>query len=72
MKFYEDREPDLEKRIGLSHISILVDDIEKKCRELEERGIRLTMKPTSISKVLRIAFFKDPNGVSIELIERKV
>ncbi|MEM3507243.1 MAG: VOC family protein [Candidatus Bathyarchaeia archaeon] len=70
MKFYQEREPDVEKRIGLTHISILVDDIEGKCKELERKGINLTMKPISISEELKIAFFKDPNGVYIELIEK--
>jgi lactoylglutathione lyase len=72
MKFYQEREADIGKRVGLTHISILVDDMENTCKELKGKGIKLTMEPTSISEGLRIAFFKDPNGVYIELIEKKV
>lgn len=72
MKFYEERKLDTEKRIGLTHISILVNDIEEKCKELKEKGVLFTMEPTNISEEIKIAFFKDPNGVNIELIEKKV
>ena len=62
----------LEKRTGLHHICVLVDDIEAALRELDERGVRLVdTEPRLGAGGCRVAFVhpKAASGVLIELKE---
>ena len=60
----------LEKRTGIHHICVLVDDIEAALRELDERGVRLVdREPRAGAGGCRVAFVhpKAATGVLIEL-----
>lgn len=37
---------------------------------LKEKGVEFTMEPRDATAVKRIAFFKDPDGFLVELVQR--
>lgn len=53
---------------GFLHFGFVVDDVEESHQELETAGIEFLMEPTVFGD-LKIAFFTDPAGTRIELIE---
>jgi len=53
---------------GVLHFGYVVDDVEASSRELLESGVEFVMEPTRFGN-LEVAFFRDPDGVRIELIE---
>lgn len=53
---------------GFLHFGFAVDDIETAVRELSSAGVEFIMDPTVFGE-LKIAFFTDPTGVRIELLE---
>ncbi|NHV06279.1 MAG: VOC family protein [Thaumarchaeota archaeon] len=60
------------ENVGIKHIALEVDDVEKVCNELKSNGVKFESEPTIAVGGPKIAFFKDPNGVTIELIQWKV
>ena len=60
-----------DKGNGWGHIALGVKDIYNLCDDLENNGVILTRKPGPMKHGSTIiAFIQDPNGYSIELIER--
>jgi catechol 2,3-dioxygenase-like lactoylglutathione lyase family enzyme len=55
---------------GYNHIGFEVEDIEVAFKELRERGHSFFMPPTDTPD-LRIAFFRGPEDIVIELVQRK-
>lgn len=51
------------------HISFSVDDIESTITEFKEKGVKFNLEPLQLEGGMKLASFKDPNGVLIELIE---
>jgi catechol 2,3-dioxygenase-like lactoylglutathione lyase family enzyme len=51
------------------HITFTVDDIGATVTELKEKGIEFGLKTTELEGGMKLASFKDPNGVLIELVE---
>jgi catechol 2,3-dioxygenase-like lactoylglutathione lyase family enzyme len=56
---------------GLEHFGLQVPDIDAATAELMAAGVAFTMPVTELRPNLRIAFLRGPDGVSIELLERK-
>jgi len=56
---------------GYNHIGLEVDDIEAAHTDLRARGCSFFMPPTDIPD-LRIAFFRGPEDIVIELVQRMV
>ena len=56
---------------GLEHFGLQVPDIDFAAAELMAAGVEFTMPVTELRQNLRIAFLRGPDGVSIELLERK-
>ncbi len=56
---------------GLEHFGLVVPDIDAASAELLAAGVEFTMPVTSRGPNVRIAFIRGPDGVSIELLERK-
>ena len=54
---------------GYNHIGLEVDDIETANTDLRARGCSFFMPPTDIPD-LRIAFFRGPEDIVIELVQR--
>ena len=60
-----------DKGNGWGHIAIGVEDIYNLCDDLENSGLEIIRKPGAMKHgTTLIAFIKDPDGYSIELIER--
>jgi catechol 2,3-dioxygenase-like lactoylglutathione lyase family enzyme len=51
------------------HITFTVDDIGATVTELKEKGVEFVLEPIQVEGGMKIASFKDPNGVLIELVE---
>ena len=57
---------------GLDHFGMRVQgDYDALCAELRGKGVRFLMEPTVVNPTTRICFIEGPDGVSIELLERK-
>ncbi|SMN22246.1 similar to Saccharomyces cerevisiae YML004C GLO1 Monomeric glyoxalase I [Maudiozyma saulgeensis] len=63
-----------EKPQGYGHICIASDDPEKMCKEIEEKyGDKITWSPKyNHGKMKNLAFIKDPDNYSIEIIPRGI
>ena len=55
-------------RYGYDHIGLEVDDLEAAFKDLQARGFSFFMPPTDIPD-LKIAFFKGPEDITIELVQ---
>jgi lactoylglutathione lyase len=56
---------------GLDHFGLDVDDLDTIAAELEKKGAEFTMRPMQARPGVRVCFLRGPQGVSIELLERK-
>ena len=60
------------RRRGWQHLAWEVDDVDSAYAELSARGIAFTLPPENFpleAPALRIAFFTDPDGNLIELVQ---
>ncbi len=60
----------LEKQIGLRYISFRVQDISALCVELQAKGVEFSMAETEVRPGVRMAMINDPDGNTVELIQR--
>ena len=56
---------------GLDHFGLTVSGIDAVVAELKAKGVQFTREPTTVRPGVRVAFLRAPEGVSIELLERK-
>jgi len=56
---------------GLDHFGLSVSGIDAIAAELKAKGAEFTKEPTTVRPGVRIAFIRGPEGVSIELLDRK-
>jgi catechol 2,3-dioxygenase-like lactoylglutathione lyase family enzyme len=56
--------------VGYTRIGLLVDDIYEAIEYLRSKGVEISAEPRATEEDLKIAEFKDPDGIAIELIER--
>jgi catechol 2,3-dioxygenase-like lactoylglutathione lyase family enzyme len=57
---------------GVDHFGMRVHgDFNAFCAELVEKGVTFSLPPTDFNPATRIAFINAPDGVSIELLDRK-
>ena len=57
---------------GLDHFGLTVSGIDSIAAELKAKGAVFTKEPTTIRPGVRVCFIQGPEGVSIELLERKL
>ena len=60
------------RRAGWDHLAWEVEDVDQAYAELSARGVPFHVAPEDFppeAPTMRIAFFKDPDGNSIELIQ---
>ena len=57
-------------RFGYDHIGLQVEDIDAAYEDLKKRGFNFFMEPKDIPD-LRIAFFRGPEDITIELIQKR-
>ena len=68
-------EPNPPKRVtnpeacGLRHLAFWVPDVEETVKELEKKGISCEPVRTDVYTGKRMTFFKDPDGLPLELHE---
>jgi len=53
---------------GYDHVGLQVEDVDAAYRDLKQRGFSFFMEPKDIPN-LRIAFFKGPEDITIELVQ---
>jgi catechol 2,3-dioxygenase-like lactoylglutathione lyase family enzyme len=51
------------------HITFSVDDIEATTTELKGKGVLFNLEPIQLEGGMKLATFKDPEGMLIELVE---
>lgn len=57
---------------GVDHFGMRVKgDYDGFCAGLRSQGVEFLMEPTVMNPTTRIAFIQAPDGVSVELLERK-
>ena len=56
---------------GLEHFGLLVPSVDTIAAELKAKGCEFTKEPTTVRPGVRICFIRGPQGISIELLERK-
>jgi len=57
---------------GVDHFGLQVKgDFDGFCKGLREKGVDFSLEPTDFNPTTRIAFVKAPDGVSVELLNRK-
>ena len=57
-------------RFGYDHLGLLVEDVDAAYEDLKKRGFNFFMAPKDIPD-LRIAFFRGPEDITIELIQKR-
>ena len=56
----------------LDHIAFAVHNMDEALERFKEQKVEIAMEPYSLNgSTTRIAFIKDPNGIWLEIIERK-
>ena len=56
---------------GLDHFGLSVSGIDAIAAELKAKGAEFTKEPTTVRPGVRVCFLRGPQGISIELLERK-
>jgi catechol 2,3-dioxygenase-like lactoylglutathione lyase family enzyme len=57
--------------LGMHHVGLFVDNMDKAVAELKSAGVEFVREPSSSQSGLKVAFIKTPDGVLIELMEKK-
>jgi catechol 2,3-dioxygenase-like lactoylglutathione lyase family enzyme len=69
----ETRRPLVSNNLGATHVGFLVDDIQAKKAELEEKGISFYSDVNVVDEGVlagwRWVYFEDPDGYPLELVE---
>jgi lactoylglutathione lyase len=56
---------------GLEHFGLTVNDLDSVAAELKAKGVEFTKDVTQARPGVRICFIRGPQGISIEILERK-
>lgn len=57
---------------GLDHFGLTCTGIDAIAAELKAKGVTFTKEPTTVRPGVRICFIRGPEGISIELLDRRV
>jgi len=60
-----------EPHTGLDHFGFLVDNLDEAVAELKAKGAQFATEPRVIPSGIKIAFVRGPDGVRIELVQRR-
>jgi catechol 2,3-dioxygenase-like lactoylglutathione lyase family enzyme len=61
---------DLQK--GFRHVGFKVNDIDARAERVREAGVKFHLEPFNATGGVRIAFFQDPDGVMLELVQGNI
>lgn len=71
--FSDEEESCLDERedtdLGLQHIGFEVSSVDKVADKLRQNDVEFALEPIDAEGGVRIAFFKDPDGILLELVE---
>ncbi|MBM3946000.1 MAG: VOC family protein [SAR202 cluster bacterium] len=56
---------------GLDHFGFLVADLDTAVAELKAKGAEFSTEPRALPTGIKIAFVRGPDGVRIELVQRR-
>jgi catechol 2,3-dioxygenase-like lactoylglutathione lyase family enzyme len=56
--------------IGIEHIALRVDDLDREAARLKQVGVRFLVEPNSPRPGVKVAFIEGPDRVRIEILER--
>lgn len=56
-------------QLGMRHIAFKVQNVDATAARLKASGVEFTLEPTDATGGVRIAFFKDPDGTLLEIIQ---
>jgi catechol 2,3-dioxygenase-like lactoylglutathione lyase family enzyme len=56
---------------GLEHIGLTVDDIDAAVADLRAKGADIAVGPMDYSAGTRLAFIRGPEGVFVEIVQRR-
>ena len=57
---------------GIDHFAFGVKgDFDQYCHELKAKGVKFTLDPVDFTPMVRIAYIEAPDGIVIELTQRK-
>jgi len=59
-------------QLGLRHIGFKVRDVDEVTARLKAAGVPFTLEPMDAAGGVRIAFFRDPDGNSLEIVQGEV
>jgi len=76
LNYYEEDSPYSSPYVNgedLDHIAFDVEDLEATIRDLKRQGVEVVIEPYQIGYQIgwKEAYVKDPNGIWIELLQRK-
>jgi len=57
-------------RFGYDHLGLQVDDVDAAFQDLKEKGFSFFIEPKDIPN-LRVAFFRGPEDITIELVQER-
>ncbi|MFW5998826.1 MAG: VOC family protein [Halanaerobiaceae bacterium] len=57
--------------IGIKHLAFKVDDVDEIVDKLRQENVEIEVEPLETDGV-KLAFFKDPDGILLEVIEGEV
>ncbi len=60
---------EVEGRAGLNHFAFYVRNLDQMLDDLRKKGVKIVGEPRDFSKDIRTAFFEDPDGVRVELVQ---
>ncbi len=61
---------DRNEDLGFKHIAFTVDDVDAVARRLQAHDVPFTVEPTDAPGGVRLAFFHDPDGNLLEIVDR--
>jgi catechol 2,3-dioxygenase-like lactoylglutathione lyase family enzyme len=60
---------DDDRQLGLRHLAFYVPDVDAEAERLRAAGVPLDVEPMTATGDVRLAFFRDPDGTQLELLD---
>jgi catechol 2,3-dioxygenase-like lactoylglutathione lyase family enzyme len=60
---------DDDRQLGIRHLAFYVDDVDAEAERLRAAGVALDGEPMTATGDVRLAFFRDPDGTQLELLD---
>lgn len=57
-------------QLGFRYVTFSVTNLSEICQKLKEKGVKFTIEETELRPGVRIAMVKDPDGNTVEFVQR--